>query len=408
MLVAIMTLVFFWRRNMMWNKFSVAVTFIATLASAISLVVGFVNVDNWSGSINQKLYDNPIAFEQTTKYQNIVITRGPHPSNPRDNNWELFLNGNKQFSSVDEKIYHEYLVHPAMSMAAKHKSVLILGGGDGMALREVLKYKDVKEVTLVDLDPDMIKLARNNPIMRKLNHNAFADARVRSSLNTPALNTGVKDTGAKQDVMIEVGETKTSDCQELVNPDGHSVSRCNSEIDFQKTATVDVYTVDADLFVSERSGPFDIVIVDLPDPSSIELAKLYSQEFYAKIARLLSPYGLVVVQSTSPYHAKETYLCILRTMAAAGLNVLPYHDNVPSFGDWGWIIGSRTFDDASLYNRAKSLRSFDVETTEVTAQSMTRATIFNRGALSSQNKTVSTLMNPVVFGYYTYDAWKVD
>jgi spermidine synthase len=148
--------------------------------------------------------------------------------------------------------------------------------------------------------------------------------------------------------------------------------------------------------------------VDLPDPNSIELAKLYSLEFYNKIKRNMSPDGIVVVQSTSPYHAKETYLCIMRTMADAGLGVVPYHENVPSFGDWGWIIGSPSMTSNALANRAQSLDSFPVDTLAVDNSVFHRSLIFNKGALTSTNNEISTLLRPTVFNYYTYEAWKTD
>jgi len=403
LIVAFVSLVFFWRRGMLHRRTSRILLSLATMTVAIALVLGASNVDSWSKLISQKLYDDPIALQVTTKYQNIVLTKGPHPSDLGGTNWELYLNGNKQFASADEAIYHEYLVHPAMNLAASRKNVLVLGGGDGLAVREIKKYKDVKNITLVDLDPGMIELAKTNPILRELNGNAFADARVHSSISA-----GVTDTGDKQEVRLDTGETRKVDCEEVPTEDGRTKNDCDVEEATQKVADVNVFTIDADKFVSEPSEPYDVVIIDLPDPNSVELSKLYSKEFYSKVKRVLSPDGIVVVQSTSPYHAKETYLCILRTMAAAGLNVLPYHDNVPSFGDWGWIIGSPTVQADTLYERADTMNAFRVETKKVVAGNMTRALIFNRGDLRSDNTTVSTLMQPVVFEYYTYEAWRVD
>lgn len=409
LLVAIVSLVFFWRRGMLRWRISRVFAPVMTVMVALMLLLGANGVNAWSATINQKLYEDPIVFAETTKYQNIVLTKGPHPSNPHDFNYQLYLNGNKQFASADEAIYHEYLIHPAMTMAPRHNHVLVLGGGDGMAMREILKYKDVQDVTLVDLDPDMIKLSSANPIMRKLNHDSFGDARVHSSLTDPKLNAGVTDTGKKQDVLLDTGQTKKVDCQEIVSDQGRTVSDCDVDPVTQKVASVDIYTIDADRFVSAAGhGPYDVVVIDLPDPNSVELSKLYSKEFYAKVKSLMAPDGMVVVQATSPYHSKETYLCILRTMAAAGLNVLPYHDNVPSFGDWGWIIGSPTVSDRQLYEMADNLKPFSVPTREVTAANMTRALIFNRGWLKSDRTEISTLMRPIVYDYYNYEGWRVD
>jgi spermidine synthase len=403
LLVAIISLVFFWRRGMLHRRSSAWLISATSLAVVMALIIGYARVDSWGRMVGQRLYDDPIETSITTKYQNIVLTKGAHPTNPGDHNWQLWLNGNKQFSSVDEAIYHEYLVHPAMNLAAHHQRVLILGGGDGLALREVLKYPDVKEVTLVDLDPEMIKFAREHPVMARLNQGALSDGRVTSNLSKHSLGSGVVDSGSKRDVTIDTGEVKSVECSEE-----HGTSQCLREPITEKVANVNVFTIDADRFITDRPGWWDVVIVDLPDPSSVELAKLYSTEFYGKVKNVLSPGGLVVVQSTSPYHAKETFLCILRSMTAAGLNSVPYHDNVPSFGDWGWILGSPTLPPGQLHQRANNLDGFGVETQQIEANSLKRALIFNRGWLSSQSSEISTLMRPVVFEYYVHEGWKVE
>lgn len=411
--VAIMSLIFFWRRGMFRWKLSGIVAAMASLMVVFAILLGNSNVDAWSKLINQKLYDDPIAMQITSKYQNIVVTKGPHPTDPADNDWQLWLNGNRQFSSLDEPIYHELTVHPAMNLAANRNRVLILGGGDGMVLREVLKYKDVQDVTLVDLDPEVIKLAKENPIFQRLNSNAFADARVHSSFDDYRLNAGVVDTGTTRDVMIQTDKTNVK-CHEVVD-NGVSKAKCTSEPELQKVATVNVYNIDADRFVSERTGWYDVVIVDLPDPNSVELAKLYSKEFYSKIKRVLSPDGVVAVQATSPYHAKETFLCMLRTMTAAGLNVVPYHENVPSFGDWGWMLGSPSISANTLYERANSMPEFPVPTKKIGANNMSRALVFNKGDLESRYTEVSSVMensdgtkSNIILSYYLHEAWRVE
>jgi spermidine synthase len=404
MAVVIAALWFFWRRKMLrgWN--SKALLLSLTVIVGIGTIFGAANADALARSLTQKLYDDPIVLHETTLYQDIVMTQGPHPSDPLSYNYELFLNGNKQFASADERIYHEYLVHPAMTIAASRERVLILGGGDGLALREVLKYDDVQDITLVDLDPGMIELASTNEILQELNDDAFADARVHSNLEDAALNSGITTTGT-QDVLVDTGESRVT-CEE-VSAQG-TTGQCATEPVLEKVATVNVYTIDADKFISAAGGYYDVIIVDLPDPNSVELAKLYSEEFYSKVGQALSPSGIVTVQATSPYHAKETYLCILRTMTAAGLNSLPYHDNVPSFGDWGWFIGSLTLSEDQLYELLDTMESFGAQTEKVTATGLTRALIFNQGQFETANTTISTVMNPVVYDYYTHEGWKTN
>lgn len=408
LLAIVICLAFFWRRGMLGGRVGrtslIATTFVAIIATWF----GASNVDAWSQMAFQKMYDAPIVFQATTKYQHIVMTKGVHPRDPMDSNYELYLNGNKQFSSVDEAYYHEYLVHPAMSLAGSRERVLVLGGGDGLAVREILKYPDVKQITLVDLDPEMIRLAQTNPILKRLNKNAFGDARVRSNLKDSSLNAGIADKGVKQPVFMKTDEVKVSDCHETIDEFGSPKSECKTEPIFQEVAKVNIFTIDADKFISTPPGEYDVVIVDLPDPNSVELAKLYSREFYAKIKRSMTPEAIVVVQAGAIRFAKEAYMCIMRTMMAAGLNVLPYHVNVDSFAEWGWHIASPSLTTKELRQRVTTLGSFRVKTTRVAAVNMIGATIFHIGELETKLDSISTVMDPKIASYYAYEDWKID
>jgi len=170
----------------------------------------------------------------------------------------------------------------------------------------------------------------------------------------------------------------------------------------QEVARVRVFTLDADMFLANVRGKWDLIVVDLPDPNSIELAKLYSVEFYRKVRRALAEDGLVVVQATSPFHAKETFLCIRRTMEAARIATLPYHDNVPSFGDWGWLLGSP---------RPRiwlPVTSIPVETSYLTPEVFQRSRAFGKAWLDSKYRDVSSLMRPVVMDRYLDEGWRVE
>jgi spermidine synthase len=211
-----------------------------------------------------------VIYSGGSSYQKIVLAQD-------QNSVRLYLNGNLQFSSHDEYRYHEALVHPMFCQLANTDSILILGGGDGLALREVLKY-DVKHVTLVDLDPAITALFRTQPDMVKLNERSLLDPRV-----------------------------------EVINADAFVWLRENHQI-------------------------FDGVVVDFPDPNNYSLGKLYSTVFYAELQQHLAAGALAVVQSTSPFYARQSYWCIAHTMASTGLQVLPYHCYVPSFGEWGFVM----------------------------------------------------------------------
>ncbi|WP_412539807.1 polyamine aminopropyltransferase [Longispora sp. K20-0274] len=244
---------------------------------------GYAVSDDFETTARQQLYKDPIVHAERTPYQDIVVTRSVALTGAAD--VRLYLNGDLQFASVDEYRYHEALVHPVL--AGRHDRVLILGGGDGLALREVLRYPDVRSATLVELDPAMIRLARTNPLLRELNHNSFADPRV-TVVNTDAF-TWLRD-GARSP--------------------------------------------------GQGADGYDAVIVDLPDPDSPATAKLYSVEFYGLIAHALAPGGRMVVQAGSPYFAPRAFWTIDASVREAGLATSQYHADVPSFGDWGYVLAA--------------------------------------------------------------------
>ncbi|GAA4929645.1 polyamine aminopropyltransferase [Streptomyces coeruleoprunus] len=245
-------------------------------AAAVLTVLGgvYVLADDIEVTARQQLYRDPIVHAETTPYQDIVVTRSTAFTGAPD--MRLFLNGDLQFSSVDEYRYHEALVHPALS--GRRASVLILGGGDGLALREVLRYDDVEEVTLVDLDPAMTRLARTFEPLLALNGDAFGDPRV-TAVHADAFNW-LRDAGRR----------------------------------------------------------FDAVLIDFPDPDTAALAKLYSVEFYHLLAHVLKPDSRVVVQGGSPFFAPKSYWSIARTIGESGYRTTAYQVDVPSFGNWGFVL----------------------------------------------------------------------
>jgi spermidine synthase len=242
------------------------------------LAVAFIKADALTSLAEDAMFADDIVYSKTTHYQRIVVTRNRA-------GFQLFLNGNLQFSSADEYRYHEALVHPAMMLASEKgaapRRVLVLGGGDGLAVREILRHPSVEHVTLVDLDPDMTALARRLPALGDLNRRALEDPRV------------------------------------------HVVNE------------------DAMLWLERDVPPFDAAIVDFPDPNTFALGKLYTTRFYRLLKARLAPDGTIAVQCTSPLFARAAYWCIVRTMEAAGLSVRAYHTAVPSFGVWGFALARR-------------------------------------------------------------------
>lgn len=234
---------------------------------------GVLFSENISNYVEGGLYRDRVILSEQTQYQHIVLTR--HKDDLR-----LFIDGNVQFCSLDEYRYHEALVHIPMSQAAKKDKVLILGGGDGMAVRELLKYEGT-QITLVDLDPEMIRICSENKIIAGLNENSLKSDRLK-----------------------------------IINDDAYR-------------------------FLEENEEDYDVIIVDLPDPNNESLNKLYTNVFYRLCQNSLTGDGILAVQSTSPYYATKAFWCIGKTLESEGFFVKPYHLQVPAFGDWGFHLASR-------------------------------------------------------------------
>ena len=247
------------------------------------------------------LYEDRIVFSTQSAYQRIVLTEW-------HGDLRLFLNGHLQFASVDEYRYHEALVHPAMALSSSRQRVLIIGGGDGLSAREVLKYPEVLEIDLVDMDRAMTDLARRDLRIARLNKNALSHPKVR-----------------------------------ILNEDGFT-------------------------FLQQPHEAYGVIVVDLPDPRVAGLSKLYSVEGYRLFKRHLSPGGLLVTQATSPYFAREAYWSIAATLETAGFVLFPYHVLVPSFGEWGFHLAGEgelpiaevEFDIPLRFLRAELLPSMGV------------------------------------------------
>ena len=340
---------------------------------AVALGIGLFFADTWTVEIEQRYYKDPIVFRKTTKFQHVVLTQ-------KKDRLNMYINGNLQFSSQDEEVYHELLVHAPLSLGKSRKRVLILGGGDGLALREVLKYHDVEEVHLVDLDPEIVALSARHPIIRKLNRGAFDDARV--NVITPG---GLRE-GPQVDML-----------QRNRRPEkAHSRKK-------EPVARIRVLYLDADLFLRKARGKYDQVIIDFPDPSRLELAKLYSLDFFRNLRRRLSPGAMVAIQSTSPYFGRDAFLCIGKTLEAAGFKTLPYHYSVPSFAvDWGWFLAWTDPRPVSeLRQKIQSLQRFQVPTAFLTPAGLRASLAFGKGRLEPLAPIrINTRMRPVIVNYY--------
>jgi|SRR5579859_402422 len=256
-------------RAVPWGRLTAA----AALGALALLVAGFLQSATITSLFEHRLYEDQIIYSEQSRYQHIVVTR-------RLDIVQLWLDNELQFSSRDEYRYHESLVHPALSLAPSLENVLIIGGGDGLAMREALKYPGLQHATLVDLDPSMTRLGQTFGPLVALNGGSLNDPRVT-----------------------------------VINADG-----------FQ--------------FLAASRDLYQAIIVDLPDPRNENVARLYSREFYSLILQHLARGGMFVTQASSPYYVRQSFWCLAHTAAAAGLQVQAYHAYVPAFGDWGFVLGS--------------------------------------------------------------------
>jgi spermidine synthase len=257
----------------------------SAVGSLIALVIGFAASDRLEAFGEASIFPGQTIYAKTTRYQRILITR-------QENDIRLFLNAHLQFSSRDEYRYHESLIQPGLNSVENPENVLVLGGGDGMAVREILKNPKVKTVTLVDLDPEMTRIFKNIQFLKTLNQGSF-------------LNPKVK-------------------------------------------------VINDDAFVWLKTHPdlhFNFIVLDFPDPANYSIGKLYTITFFKLLRKAVEAEGRVVIQSTSPLAARKSYWCVSHTLQAAGFeNITPYHVYVPSFGEWGFVMGSmKPYQEPSEY-----------------------------------------------------------
>ncbi|WLR46026.1 polyamine aminopropyltransferase [Halobacillus litoralis] len=319
------------------KTFSIHLT--GAIIIGVLLIGGLFFGEEMAFSFEQKLYKDPIIHMEESAYQRIVLTK-------EQGDTRLFLNGSLQFSSTDEHRYHETLVHPPVAFSDKHEHVLILGGGDGIAARELLKYEEIKEITLVDLDSAVTNLARSNFHLLQVNKGALDDPRVH------------------------------------------------------------VLNKDAFKFLENADQFYDVIIIDLPDPNNESLNKLYTREFYSLVRNHLSPGGAVMIQATSPLFATEVYWTIDKTVASTGLYTENFHVDVPSFGNWGFILAARK-------PLAVEEVQFNVETEFLTEEVFQSMTVFGKDEdgeiLNGEGQVVklepNTLINPHLIQKYE-QAWR--
>ena len=317
---------------------------ILAIVLGILIVMGAINAEKIILHGEQKKYLDKVVYVEQSRYQKIVLTQW------KDDYW-LYLNGNLQFSSFDEALYHEPLVHPAMHFVPQPKEVLVLGGGDGCAARELLKYSNVEKITLVDLDPAITRLAKENTILTQINHNA---------LHHPKVN--------------------------IINQD-------------------------AFVFLEQNAHFYDLIIVDLPDPRTLELSRLYALEFYQLCRLRLRPKGVLITQAGSPYFAAAGFRCIEKSMSAAGFSTLPMHKHIITMGEWGWILGLK--EDWQAEQIKASLQHIELDgipTRWLNRAAIPLLTSFGKDyfeTITTDSIQINRMHRPIIHRYYLEGKWDV-
>jgi len=234
---------------------------LAILAGLALLMAGFVFSGHFTASMETRLYQDEIIHAEDTPYQRLVLTR-------RQERLRFYINGALQFDSIDEYRYHETLVHPALGLLPQVEQVLILGGGDGMAARELLKDPRIQSITLVDLDPAVTTLFSTTPLLTTLNRHSLTDPKLK------------------------------------------------------------VVNADAWKFLEQAQPLYDLVVIDLPDPNNASLSRLYSSSFYQLVKQHVAQTGIILTQATSPLFSRQAFWCINQTLGLSSNNedwhTLPY------------------------------------------------------------------------------------
>ncbi len=315
--------------NLKQKRVCIMASVVITLFFATVLFFANFLMGHWSNL----MFRDPIIYNQQSKYQNIVLTKG-------NLGLRLYLNKTIQFSSQDEYRYHECLVHPALLWAESPKKVLVLGGGEGLVVREILKHEAVESITIVDLDEAMFDLAMEHPLVKALNE------------------------------------------ESLVHPK--------------------VKRVVADAFVflqNNKREQYDVIISDLPDPTSEGIARLYSRSFFKLIRQHLHPEGIFITQATSPWDTDKAFWCIAKTLEVAGLSyIYPFHAVVPSFGgEWGFIVAANHPLEPQNIN-------FNIDTRFLDNRIFPKLFAFEKDLLPPEIEH-NTLDRPILLHYYL-EEWR--
>ncbi|GAA0890532.1 hypothetical protein GCM10009122_02100 [Fulvivirga kasyanovii] len=287
---------------------------------------------------SQKKYYDKVLYSAQTPYHQIDITTW------KGNEWFYYDNIN-QFSSIDYSLYYEPMVHPAMKISPFPKKILVVGGENGLLIKEILKHRTVEQIVLAPIDTALLNISSKQKWFTNLNENALQSNKL----------------------VIENGEV------------------------FRLLAT--------------DSAQYDVIFVDVPDPVDIELSQYYTVEFYKLCGGALKNNGLLVTQAGSPYLATVAFYTIQHTVEAAGFSALPLHNQVLTIGEWGWIIGAKGISHHELNKKAGQCTFEDIDTRWLNHEGMQMIMSFGKPPVRMDSFEINTLKKPVIHEYYKSGTW---
>jgi len=336
MIVAVVLLMVYWKELVNSKRSIVG----GALLVGLILFSAFVKSEDIMLYGEQKRYKDKVVYVEQTKYQKLVVTSW------LEHHW-LYINGNLQLSTIDEFLYHEPMVHPVMHISKESNDILVIGGGDGFNVKELLKYAQVKSITLVDLDPAMTTLGKTYAPIVLANDSSLHNKKVT-----------------------------------IINEDGF-------------------------VFLQNSLKLFDIIIVDLPDAKGVDLNKLYTKEFYEMSNMHLRPNGHIITQAGSPYYATRAFECINKTIRNSGFETLKLHNQVLSMGEWGWIIGSKRFNRDQMINILHDPQFPTVSTRWLNQESVNLMTAFGKPLIDTSDIRINTINDPVLYQYQLNANWNL-
>ncbi|MEQ6118856.1 hypothetical protein [Reichenbachiella sp. MALMAid0571] len=293
------------------------------------------------GLPRQKKYHDKLIFSDETPFQKIDVTSW------KGNQW-FYFNEINQFSTLDEWMYYEPMVHPVMLLSEGGENILVIGGENGLIARELGKHKGVHKINILPIDTAFYSLGEKHPVFTAINKEALNDEKIER---------------------IEG---------------------------------------DAFRYLNKSKNHYDAIFIDVPDPVDLELNQYYTREFYQLCRQALKSEGIMITQAGSPYYATKAFYAISKTIESANFNILPLHNQVMTLGEWGWVIASKILSTDQLKEKCKKLEFDKMQTRWINTEAMRMMMSFGKPYPITDSIEINSLKNPVIHQYYSVGTWNFD